>query len=172
MNRFDYLHDALPEVVEAVRSMRLPRRYYGVVTALMALCTILVGGTAIERVQVDAALAEQHRAQIEFDRSRSVLQSMQLHWNELDALIARDRRLRDIRLSGPRIASRLARMGNALPERAWLTSMTTLADSYALQGRATDLHVFGSLVGDLLRDPAILRPHLVRVSRDDRSGRS
>lgn len=138
MISFDYLRDAPPEWIERIRSARLPRHLHGSARALIAVAVVIATMLGIETWRLNAELAMEHAARVRFDRTKASLSARQLAWQQLDALIAQDRRLSDIRRSGSVIAARLARTGNLLPTETWLASMTA-AHGVSLDGSATNL---------------------------------
>jgi hypothetical protein len=168
MMHFDFLHDSRPEYIDRLLSARLPQRLY-VVTAVFAtvLGTIAAAG-AIESLRVRSALLGERRIERRFEASREALSAAQLEWRQLDALVSRDRRLRDIRLSGTEVAARIARVGNAFPPRAWVTSMSAAPSNYALKARAVDLPAVQQVLTNLVSDRVIAQPRGdFRLSRED-----
>ncbi|MEO6835924.1 MAG: PilN domain-containing protein [Candidatus Tumulicola sp.] len=168
MIRFDYLHDPLPKVVDALRSLRVPRHLHAVAAACATCVCAVAAASGIEVLHEHAAQVLERRAESRFEQSRAALSGARLEWRQLDGLIAQDRRLRDIRLSGSAVATRIAKTGNAFPRGAWLTSMTTAPASYALDGYANDLLALETVLSNLLKDPAVGQPQNIRMSRDER----
>lgn len=167
--RFDYLHDAVPDGLRELRALRLPRRLHTIAAALLTTAVVVAFGSGIETIRLAQARALESQLQLRFDTTRGKLQSAQLAWQQLDELIARDRRLRDIRLSGTVVAQRLVRIGNVFPKRAWLTSMSAAASTYTLKGYALDLPVFANALQGLVNSAQIGQPKSIRISRDDRA---
>jgi Tfp pilus assembly protein PilN len=169
MNRFDYLHDPRPKVLNGLHSLRLAPHLYPAVTACAIVVCALAAGFGIETLRMRAAQTLERRAEARYERSQTALAALRLHVRQLDDLLARDQRLRELRLSGSVVATRMARLGNALPPRSWLTSMSAGASaSYALKGYAGDLPTFAAVLSNLLDDRAIGQPQGIRMSRGDR----
>ena len=169
MIRFDFLHDSRPELVDAVRSARLPRRLHNVAVAIGAIVLSIATAAAIERVRCADAHNSEERAQARFEASRAELNKMQLQWQQLDALIAQDRKLRAIRLSGPAAAARIAILGNVMVDGAWLTSLTADRERYDLKGRAVNVAVFGNVLARVVTGGGVEHPDRVTVSREKRN---
>jgi hypothetical protein len=171
LKRFDFLHDAPPLFVERLQTARLPRRLHTVVSAAIMLLGVIGVSYAVEAMRIGQAETIEQRAQLRFDRSRAALANVQLAWQHLDALIAQDRRLHEIRLSSSTVAARLASTGNLFTPHIWLTSLTAQDHAHVLKGSAEDLPAVDAALGRLLHDSRLGEPHLVRVFHDaeDRS---
>lgn len=169
--RFDFLHDAPPPLIDGLRSLRLPRRLYAPVVAGATVLASIAAAGGVEALRVRDAQSLESRVQVRFERSRTALARERLQWQVLDQLVARDRRLREVRLSGAIAAKRIAAMGNAFPPQSWVTSMTaTAAAGYALKGYAGSLPVLEGFLDNIIRDRTIGRAEDLRVSREDRGG--
>jgi hypothetical protein len=169
LTRFDFLHDPLPTFVETLRSVRLAPRLYAPAAACLAILCVLAVWFGVEAVRMRAAQTLEQRALARFDRSHAALTGLRLESRHLDELLAQDRRLREVRLSGSVVATHVAHLGNAFPRRSWLTSMTaTTSSAYGLKGYASDLPTLETILGNVLGDKTIGRPHGIRMSRDDR----
>ncbi|MBV8153036.1 MAG: PilN domain-containing protein [Candidatus Eremiobacteraeota bacterium] len=166
MMRFDFLHDAPPGAIDAVRSMRLPRRFHDVAAALVAMVVLCVVAAGIERTRIAGAQGALSAAHDRFERSREALQRLQVQSRDLETLLAEDRALRDVRLSGPKTAERLAEIGNLFPADVTLDAMEANANDYDLKGSAQTLARFGTLLSRLDGSPAMPRPASVRISKD------
>ncbi len=166
MIRFDFLHDPTPAFVDSLRRVRLPRRLYPAALAGAAVVAALAAADGAEVFREHAAQALEQRAETRFERSRIALTHARLHWQHLDQLIALDRRLREIRISGSIAARRIARVGNAFPQRAWVTSMAAGAmPAYDVKGFADGLTSVEDLLANLARDRAAGRPRALQVSQ-------
>jgi hypothetical protein len=168
MIRFDYLHDPLPKPVDTLRSIRLPQHLYVVTAAGASVVCALAIAWGVATVRVHAAQTLERTAQARFERSRTALSALRLQWQHLDELVAQDRRLRELRVSGSLAAARVAHVGNAFPRGSWLTSMTASSSEYALKGYSGDLSTLEVIVTNLVNDPTVGRPKGIRLSRDDR----
>lgn len=164
--RFDFLHDPRPILLERALSIRLPHAIYLQTVVAAALSAAIVIAAGVETLRVRAARAEEIRAQRQFEKTRDALSAVRLQWQQVDQLAVRDRRLREIRLSGSQIAVRIARMGNAFPRRAWATSLSATSSGYVLKARAEDLSASSQVLASLLRDGAFTRDAAFRISRD------
>jgi hypothetical protein len=148
---FDYLRDARPEWIERLRSARLPRQLHASARALLAVAVVIVTTFGIDTWRLHLALSMERAAEARFDRTKAALAARQLAWQQLDALIAQDRRLGEIRRSGSVMAARLARTGNLLPTGTWLASMSATA-GVSLEGSATNLAAVGSALERMIGD--------------------
>lgn len=164
--RFDYLHDAPPDAIDALRSARLPRRFHDVAAAMIAVLVLCAVASAIERSRVGAAQRTLAAAQDRFERSRAGLERLRVQSRELDALLAEDRALREVRLSGPSIAHRLATIGNLVPASVTLDAMQATPDGYTMKGHAATLATFGALLAQLDGSAAPAHPATLRVTKD------
>lgn len=84
----------------------------------------------------------------------------------MDALIAEDRRLRDIRLSGSVVAGRLAMLGNLLPGTASVDSVRATADGFSIKGKALTIDAVGSALSRIIAENALPHPGAVRIAKD------
>jgi hypothetical protein len=166
--RFDFLHDPLPELVQRLRTLRLPPGLYtGAIACATVVCAILLV-SGIEALREHGARVLEARADARFEASRAALHQAKLQSEELEALVERDRRLRAIRLSGSLAAARIARTGNSFPAQARLISIASDASGYYVKGDADNLSAIEALVKNLLTDKAVGRPRQLRVTRVDR----
>ena len=172
MKRFDYLHDAPPPFIESLRTARLPRRLHAVCGVIIMLLCVMSLAYLVNAVRIAQALRIEHVTQARFDRSRVALAGVRLAWQELDALIAEDRRLHEIRLSSSIVADRLARTGNLLTPHIWLTSLSSEENGHLLKGSAENLAAVEKALDRMLDNPALGAPHLVRVFNHEERGAS
>lgn len=164
--RFDFLRDPTPSFVDSLRRVRLPRRLYPAALAGAAVIAALAAASGAEVFREHAAQALEERAGARFERSRAALTRARLQWQRLDGLVALDRRLRQIRTSGSVAAQRIARVGNAFPQRAWVTSMAAgAASAYEVKGFADGLPAVEKLLANVARDRVAGRPRLLQVSQ-------
>ena len=166
MIRFDYLHDPPSKLLGAVRAARLPRRFHNVAAASAAVALLWAGAAAIERGRVHDAERARSDAQQRFERSRTELERFRVQWREIDGLIAQDRRLRDIRLSGTRVAQRLAVIGNAFADGVTVDSVRGTAEGYAVKGKAETIDAAGRVLSRLVDGAALPHPGIVRLTKD------
>lgn len=166
MTRFDFLHDPRPAMLEQVLLLRLPREIYlqAILAALLSVAIVATGG--VEALRIHAAQSSELRVRRHFEATRDALTAVRLQWQQLDELATRDRRLREIRLSGSDVAVRIARVGNVFPRRAWATSLTASASGYALKARGDDLRAASAVLGGLLDDARLVRNASFRMTRE------
>ena len=165
--RFNFLRDAASPLAFEVASVRFPRRLY--VQAVIGLTLIAALGATggIEALRLRAATEIERRAQQRFDGTRDELAGARLEWQQLDGLMARDRRLRELHLSGADIAVRIARVGNAFPSRAWATTLSADTNGFTLKGRAQDVAAASAALASVLGDRRLpQRDASFRLSRD------
>ena len=163
--RFDFMHDARPEIVEALLHPRVPARFHALCAAVAILAAAALSAAGIEQWRAASALGIEARAQQRFEASKIELDRVAQQTSELETLVARDRALRRIRVSGSVIAAKLARLGNLIPRHAWVTSMSAQSDGYALRGRANDFGSLATLLARLIDDRTDGRPATIAIDR-------
>jgi hypothetical protein len=163
---FNFLRDPLHPGLEKALQLRLPPRWYpaAIAGALVALTTVAAG--AVESYRLQSAELSLRRAEARFENSRRSLLQERLQWDRVDRLVAEDRRLRVLRVSGPVAASKIAAAGNALPDGAWLTTMTTGSGGLDAKGEAGGLAALQSALENLSADPRMGAVERVRFSAD------
>jgi hypothetical protein len=166
MTGFDYLHDAPSDLVDLIHRARLPRRFHGFAVVVLATAIVLMASAGLEMQRVRAAQHVEETAKARFENSRAQLRALRVQWRNLDAIVAEDRRLRRIRSSGPRIATRLARLGNAVGSQVWLRSLHVNAAGYDLEGQAVSLRAFGTTLASFIAREPHDPPRVLHVSRD------
>lgn len=166
MTAFNFLRDPLHPALETAMQFRLPPRWYptAIAGALVALTTIAAG--AVESYRLQSAELWLRRADVRFQNSRQSLSQERLQWNRVDRLVAEDRRLRALRLSGPVEASQIAAAGNALPDDAWLTTMTAGSGGMDVKGEAAGLAALQSALENVRADRRMGTAQRVRFSAD------
>lgn len=166
MIRFDYLHDPPSPLWSAIRAARLPRRFHNVVAAFAAVAVLVGGAGAIERGRLEDAQRVRAEAQARFERSRAELERFRLQWHQIDDLIAEDRRLREIRLSGSRVAGRLAAVGDVFSNGVSIDSLRTTGDEYAVKGKAPNIDAISGVLSSIVANAALPHPGIVRIAKD------
>jgi hypothetical protein len=149
-----------------VRTARLPRRFHNVAAALVSVALLVTGAAAIERGRVAEARRIRTAAQMRFERSRADLERFRLQWREIDGLIAQERRLREIRLSGSRVAQRLAAIGDLFPAGVSVDSLSTTGADYAVKGKAPTIVAVSGVLGRIVANAALPHPGVVRIAKD------
>jgi Tfp pilus assembly protein PilN len=168
VTRFDYLHDAPPDIIDRIRTYRLPRRLRGAALTLGALACVILVIAGIEDSRIRAATGLELRASDRVDAQRAALARGRLQWRDVDRLIAADRQLRRIRLSGSTIAAKLAAIANQLPRRVWLSSIGPAAAGWSIEGEALDVAALDTALGNLIATPSLGAPRLVRMTSQAR----
>lgn len=166
MIRFDYLHEPPSPLVAAIRTARLPRRFHNVAAAFVTVVVLVAGAAWIERLRVGEAQRVRAQAQARFERSRADLQRLRLQWRQIDELIAEDRRLREIRLSGSRVAGRLAAIGDVFSSGVSIDSLRTTGEQYAVKGKAPTISAVGSVLSTIVASATLPHPGIVRIAKD------
>ena len=170
MMRFDFLHDPRPAFLEQLLLLRLPPDIYLQAIFAALLSVAIVATCGVESLRIHLARSSELQVRRHFEATRDALTAVRLQWQQLDALATRDRRLREIRLSGSDVAVRIARVGNAFPRRAWATSLTASASGYALKARGDDLPAASAVLGGLLHDARLARDASFRMTREGSFG--
>lgn len=166
MIRFDYLHDPPSRLWGAIRVARLPRRFHNVAAALATVAVLISGAAAIERGRVQEARRVRAEAQNRFERSRADLERFRLQWREIDGLIAEDRRLREIRLSGNRVAGRLAAIGDLFSKGVSVDSLRATGEDYAVKGKAPTIDAVSEVLSRLVGSGVLPHPGIIRIAKD------
>jgi len=164
--RFDYLHDPPSRLWGTIRTMRLPRRFYNVTVAFAATAVLVSGAAAIERGRVLEAQRVRAEAQDRFESSREDLARFRVQWRQIDGLIAEDRRLREIRLSGSLTAARLAAIGDLFPSAVTIDSLRTAGQEYAVKGKAPTIDAVSGVLNRIVSRAALPHPGIVRIAKD------
>lgn len=165
MRSFDYLHDARPDTLRRILAVRVPKRLYSPLCALLCAWALLAGAWTIELHRLSEARALAHAAQTRYEASRRALERTEISYRRVQRLVALDERVRRIEGSGDRDARRLVAIGNRLPAHAWLTSIAERNDGIALDGRADALDTVASAVVDLAAGNGLPAARLVGVER-------
>jgi Tfp pilus assembly protein PilN len=167
MMRFNYLSDAPPEVIERVRALRIAAELRTPLYAFVTACFVVLAWCALERQWISGSIHEEAVAAMRLERSRAAFAATKLVRANVEDLLALDARVRKIRLSGSRLAGRLADIGNRIPAQAWLTSIDRSNDGFELEGRAEGLNVLSRTVASLMSATAASSPTLVRAVKED-----
>lgn len=169
MMRFNYLNDAPPDIIERIQGLRIAPELRTPLAAVITACLVVLSWWSLERYWIREALREEAVATARLQQSRAAFAATKLIRSDVDALLALDRRLRDIRLSGSLLSARLADIGNHVPRRAWLTSIARADGGFELKGRAEGLSVLSQTVADLMSSHAAYSPTLMHAGKEDRS---
>lgn len=168
MMRFNFLNDAPPEFVERARNIRIAAELRTPLSALLTAVLVVLTWWGLENYWLSSAQREEALAEVRLTESQADLAATKLVRTNVDDMLALDRRLRDIRLSGSILASRLSDIGNHVPEHAWLTSISNLPDGLEIAGKADGLAALSQTVTDLMSSKTAASPTLVRAAKDDR----
>ena len=166
MTSFNFLRDPLHPALEKTLQLRLPPSWYSTVVAAALVALTIIASLAVEIYRLQNAEASLHRAEVRFESSRESLSRERLQWNRVDRLVAEDRRLRALRLSGPIAASRIAAAGDALPDDAWVRTMSVDSGGMDVKGEADGLAALQSALENVRADRRIGEAERVRFSGD------
>ncbi len=166
MIRFDYLHEPPSPLWRAIRTARLPRRFHNLAAGMAAVVVLAGGAAAIERSRIAEAQRVRSEAQARFERSSADLERFRLQWRQIDQLIAEDRRLREIRLSGSRIAGRLAAVGNEFADGVSINSLRAAGEEYSVKGKAPSIEAVSGVLSSILANAALPHPGIVRLAKN------
>ncbi len=169
MKGFDFLHDAPPAAIDRLRSVRICEELRTPLWALVTAIVVVSAWYGLERYWLDSARREEAAATVRLAESRADLAATKLVRTNVDQLLAFDRHLRTIRLSGSELAAKLSDIGNHVSARAWLTSISTVQDGMEISGRADGLVALSQTIADLMSSRTATSPTLVRASKDDRA---
>lgn len=168
MKRFNFLVDAPPEFIDRARSIRVPSELRTPLSALLTAVFVVAAWWGLENYWLRNAKHEETLAEVRLTESQADLAATKLVRTNVEEMLALDRRLRDIRLSGSNLASRLSDIGNHVPEHAWLTSISNLPNGLEIAGKADGLSALSVTVTDLMASRTAGAPTLVRAAKDDR----
>lgn len=164
--RFDFLHDGPPLAIERLRAFAIPVHVRVPLGALFTAMLVVAAWHGLEGGWIARARHEDLIARERLEDMRSAFAATNLKRRDVEQLLVLDRRLRAIRLSGTRVSTRFAALANALPSKAWLTSISPDGNGVLVEGRSEGLRVLATTIEAL----APLSPALVRAVRDGRDG--
>ena len=170
MTRFNYLGDSIPSLLDRLRAVRIPQRLHVPLCALVTVLAVVTAWWGIERHTLDRALAQQRAARVRLAESRTALASAKVERYDFEQMLALDRRLREIRLSGSALVQRLADVANRVPASVWLTSLSQDANALDAIGRAESMARLGDTIGAFGSSAFVRNPVLVRAAKEERSG--
>ncbi len=161
MISFDYLRSARPDLLVRIMEFRIPSRLQSGVAAVIVATAFVGGAWGIESCRLAAALNVEAEYRQNFERSRADVARADVYFDRVKNLVALDKRLRDVVLSGNVTARRLAQIGNALPSTVWLSSISHDGQGLSIEGTAPDMATVGRVLSDLneirgVRDPKLL----------------
>lgn len=166
MTRFDFLHDAEPDVFARIRSLRVAKPlHWPLAVLLTVMLTHATAGVLLNRA-VASAEATEREAEHRFDASRSAVASVHLQRVRLNELIALDVRLRQIRRSGNRASASLAAVANDVPAHVWLTTLSRTPAGFEIVGRSSGLPALGATMSRLVTNPTLADPTLIRADSE------
>lgn len=171
MNRFDFLKDAPPDYVDRARNLRIPEDARTPLMALVAAIVVVFTWWGLERYWLVNALHEEALAEARVTESRADLVATNLIRANLEQMLRLDQQLRDIRMSGSELAALLTDIGNHVPKRAWLTSITNAPDGFEIAGKADGLLALSQTVSGLMKSSTASSPQLVRASEEERGNK-
>lgn len=151
MIRFDFIRNQQSSTLRRLREIRVPRRLYSAVTALIGAVAIVSGVSLIETYRLHTALTLERQHTDRLATSRAAIVRAHLTYHQLRELIALDERIRQIRGSGSRAAAQLAQVGNRLPAHVWLTAIDS-GNGLLIDGEASGLSALSQTVLNLSGD--------------------
>jgi hypothetical protein len=168
--RFDYLHSARPVIIQRLLEIRVPERFHGALFAVGAAIAVIGGAWGIQAYRLREALKVQAAYQQRYDETLARLKQTNVYYDRVRAIVALDRQVRQIALSGDTDARTLAEIANRLPQHAWLTGISHDGSGIALQGHAKDLSVLSGVMRGLMRAKQLRNPTLVTASSEKEQG--
>lgn len=167
MRAFDFLRDPVAGWWDRARHFELPRPFIAPCACATAVLAAIAGWTAIDAAALRSSNALQARAEVRVEGLQHQIDSLRISRALREASARRIRRLRAIRQSGLRTADRIARLGSAVADGAWTTSISSQASSpVAIKGYAAGLDRLAAVVANIVRDPSTGRLTAVRFSSD------
>lgn len=160
MISFDYMRSARPHWLQRVLELRIPEHLQSAVIAVIASSLMVAGAWGIETYRLSEARSMEREYRQRFEVSRQALQKTKVFYDQVQALVTLDQRVRAIVASGDADARSLAEIANNLPGHAWLTSINNDSIGIALEGRADSLEVVSRVLRGLLRARDLRNPTL------------
>jgi len=170
MNRFNYLGDSIPTLVERARSVRVPERLRTPFSMLGTSALLVVAWWGLAQYWLSSASLEEQHAQVRLTRSRAALAQARIERVGTEKLETLDRALRSIRLSGSMLGVRLADLANHVPDNSWLTSLSDRDGMVTIDGRSEGIVPLGKTLTQMLAMASVSDPSLVRAARESRAG--
>jgi Tfp pilus assembly protein PilN len=168
--RFDYLHSARAVMLQRMLEIRVPERFHGALFAVGAAVAVIAGAWCIEAYRLREALKVQAVYEQRYDEMQARLKQANVYYDRVRAIVALDRHVRQIAVSGDTDARTLAEIANRLPQHAWLTGISHDGSGMALQGHAKDLSVLSGVMRGLMRAKQLRSPTLVTASSEKQQG--
>jgi uncharacterized membrane-anchored protein len=131
--------------------MRLPKAYVPLVYMLAVVTAFAVGATVLESMRIAQAIEVRTEQVNRLLAAQRLLAQAKLETRDVNALIALDATISDVRASGLRRAVFLVKLGAQMPQGAWLESIVPNGKREAITGRATSLSVVARAIGRLDR---------------------
>lgn len=166
---FDYLHESVPDPFDRVANVKIGPELRTPVRVLIAALLFVMTACVMEHHRWNEARAVERNAAVRVQESRAALNRTSLARVEVDRLLALDRRLRAIHLSGSVLVARLIDVADHLPRNVWLTSIARRDKAVDIAGKADGVKALGDAVGGLMNGSTVQSPSLVSAGKDDRS---
>ncbi len=164
--RFTYIDDTGSNVIRALHAISVPREMRSPLAAVMTMLIVLTTWFFYEQHLVRVAVREDAAALRGVRLARSALAARRLERVDLERLVRLDTSIRSVRATGIRIANHLARLGNALPADAWVTSIASDERGVTIDGRALRFVTLPSLmVAAMDASPGASTVRLMQVTR-------
>jgi hypothetical protein len=171
MSQFNYLRDPLPDWLQNLAAVHVPRTAQVAAVACLAGLVLCVCAALVERERAGAAQVNERAAQDKYSVVETQLARSRLDANEVTNLFALDRRVREIRETGYAYARLLDEAALQLPAHAWITELNPVDSGADVVGRATDLATIVNLEkafgGGRFGEAAL--EQVERIERPDRS---
>lgn len=165
--RFDYLHSARPLLLQRLLELRIPERFHNASFALCGALAVIGGAWGIESYRLQQAIQVQTIYRHQYEAATADLKRANVYYDRVRSLVALDLRVRRIASSGDADARTLAEIANELPQHAWLTGISHDATGLSLEGRAKDLSAVSSVMRGLMRARDLRSPMLQSASLDE-----
>lgn len=170
MTRFNYLGESIPTLLDRARSIRIPERTRTPLSILGTSVLVVLGWCCLAHYWLATAMVEERQAQLRLTQSRAALAQAQVERASTDRLVALDRELRAIRLSGTKLGLRLADLANHVPEHSWLTSLSEQDGIVTIDGRSEGMLALSGTLARILAASSVSDPTLFRAARESRPG--
>ncbi len=166
---FDYLHESVPEPLDRLRHVKIAAELQTPVRVFIAALVFVVFAGGIERYRLTDARSVETQAASRAEASRAALAQTNLARVKVDRLLALDRRLRGVRISGSIVAEHFIDVADHLPRGVWLTSLARREKSVEIVGKAEGVNAIAGVVAGLMAGRTVHAPALISAGRDDRS---
>lgn len=160
---FNFLRPPLPVWAQRLQQICMPAQSAQAFFVMGASLAIVAGVMLIEHERLERAQAAEAAYRLRFERSTVALKEARLCYDRVRSLMALQQKLTNVSESGDVQALRLARIANAVPAHAWLTSLTERDRSIAVEGGTASLETLADALRGLTMVQGVTASTLTHV---------